>query len=282
MITGDAVLTAAEISKQVGIIPNDQRHTTYWLQQSSNSTMKDTEDGPLSNFAFVPLLGASESALSLTQNMPELKAMAATGDASFCLTGDILIQVATAAVLGAHDTLRKTSNVNEKSLLLHPKAQGILKDLVAIVSVYARHAPHQKEAIVAAFNLSGHFTMYTGDGTNDTPSLKRAHVGVSIISAPEAESKQRKATASINRLKKAQKKGKKASAGRFSQARSMEETMRLLREAQEEIEQVELGDASMASPFTSRQVSIVCCKNVLQQGRCTLVTMLQVKFQKLV
>jgi len=52
--------------------------------------------------------------------------------------------------------------------------------------------------------------------------------------------------------------------------------MRQLQEAQDELDQIELGDASIASPFTSRMVSIKCCKDVLQQGRCTLVTMLQI------
>lgn len=45
------------------------------------------------------------------------------------------------------------------------------------------------------------------------------------------------------------------------------EALRLLAEAEELIDQVELGDASVASPFTSRQVSIVCCKKVLVQVR---------------
>lgn len=47
-------------------------------------------------------------------------------------------------------------------------------------------------------------------------------------------------------------------------------------EAEDELNNVALGDASVASPFTSRATSIRCTKDVLQRGRCTLVTMMQI------
>lgn len=282
MITGDAVLTAAEVSRQVGIVPTA---ATYWLQELEGEALSKAKNhDALSQFAFVPLLSRksspgskSEFIVAVPDNFLRMQAMVKDGTASFCLTGDILAKVSTAAL--NTDKNQKTvvlSTTNEKSILLHPQAQSVVKEIVKVVSVFARHAPHQKEAVVAAFNLSGHHTLYCGDGTNDTPSLKRAHVGISIISAPGAENKQRKANASLSKLRKAQKKGKKAAGNSSSRARSMDESLRLLREAQEEIDQIELGDASIASPFTSRQASIVCCKNVIQQGRCTLVTMLQI------
>lgn len=84
-------------------------------------------------------------------------------------------------------------------------------------------------------------------------------MGISIVSAPDIEA----------RVRSIKKKGKK-------KAKHKKSSLRELAQVQDELAQVSLGDASMASPFTSRTMSIKCCKDILLRGRCTLVTMLQI------
>jgi cation-transporting ATPase 13A1 len=283
MITGDALLTAASVARQVGIIANNQSSGPALYQIKRVIVPSGTNAVGPEAFGFVHLPSGSndddgavlKGTLSLA-SLAGVKEMVATGRVALCLSGDTLDELGCCIVESeVGSEFSSLVQKNENQILFHPSAQNFLKELVPIVAVFARHAPRQKEAIIAAFNAAGFKTLMCGDGTNDVGALRRADVGISLISAPEVEAKQRAASEAISRERTQQKKAKKEGKRRVKPS-SFEETLRQLREAQEELESVELGDASIASPFTSRSVSIKCCKDVLQQGRCTLVTMLQI------
>nr|SVE82344.1 EOG090X00J5 [Daphnia magna] len=168
------------------------------------------------------------------------------------------------------------------------------------IRVYARVNPKQKELIITSLNGLGYATLMCGDGTNDVGALKHAHVGVAILShLPESTSKSKKfddkaketemntAGQEKNRrlVSRHGDKGRPVPGShdvsldprleRLNRAQAQLQQMMKEMEDQERAQLVKLGDASIAAPFTSKMSSIQSICHVIKQGRCTLVTTLQ-------
>jgi P-type Ca2+ transporter type 2C len=100
----------------------------------------------------------------------------AAGIAVAMITGDY---PATAAAIA-----REAGIDGEQAVLTGPEIarmdDGALREAVRNTRIFARIQPSQKLRIVTAFSANGDVVAMTGDGVNDAPALKAAHIGIAI------------------------------------------------------------------------------------------------------
>lgn len=148
---------------------------------------------------------------------------------------------------------------------------AFLNLILPYITVFARFAPKQKEFVVLQLKNLGYTTLMCGDGTNDVGALKHAHVGVAILtnapeSLPDVKELREKARAQRELLAQPQPRNRPNHARLIEQREKLQANMNKMikeMEAEEQVQVVKLGDASIASPFTSRLSSIMCSKYLL-------------------
>lgn len=162
---------------------------------------------------------------------------------------------------------------------LKENQRELLRKLLPHVVIFARCAPKQKEFIIVSLQSLGYTTLMCGDGTNDVGALKHAPVGVAILSSPPEKLLSEKREDSKNDTSVSSISNGPRTNPRVAPVSTRAKLQKILKEIDNEVQEqsviVKLGDASIAAPFTSKMSSIQCICHVIKQGRCTLVTTLQ-------
>ncbi|MBI1820283.1 MAG: cation-translocating P-type ATPase [Nitrospirae bacterium] len=126
------------------------------------------------NFEFVGLLGLADP---LRSTVPAaIKECYSAGIRVVMMTGDYPI---TARAIARQAGLVPAENILTGSDL-ESLTETELSHGVKTTNIFARVAPEQKLRIVNAFKMNGQVVAMTGDGVNDAPALKGAHIGIAM------------------------------------------------------------------------------------------------------
>ncbi|NOZ11524.1 MAG: HAD-IC family P-type ATPase [Gammaproteobacteria bacterium] len=176
---GDVPISPQQIEKQANILAN-QGYRLLSLASGVNNVGGDKKlsSSHLSGLNFLGLVGMIDP---LRDEVP--KAIAACRTAGIkigMITGDHpATALAIARELGLAQTPEQVITGKDVKAVEEQPNQYI-DALTQRGCIFARVEPYQKLHIVQSLERNGHFVAVTGDGANDAPALRAAHVGVAM------------------------------------------------------------------------------------------------------
>jgi Ca2+-transporting ATPase len=101
-----------------------------------------------------------------------------------CHSAGIRVVMITGDHAATAKAIANQAGINATAVLLGQEVAALPEDelvrRVQQVSVFARTQPEQKLRIVQAMKQAGEIVAMTGDGVNDAPALKAAHIGIAM------------------------------------------------------------------------------------------------------
>lgn len=195
-IKGALEAVAPMCSRQYGASTEERYHAEYWRQQVAALAAKGyrvlavasgaIELGDRESLINIPIVDLTMIGLvAFTDPLrpeagPAVQNCHRAGIEVAMITGDHPL---TAAQIGKELRLVTEDHQVISGQQLHETAaagEQAVDRLVAEHRVYARIEPRQKLDIVTSLQRQGHFVAVTGDGANDAPAMRAAHVSIAM------------------------------------------------------------------------------------------------------
>ena len=164
----------AEIGKQVDALADEGVRVLALAKADNVPSEQDLPETPRGlPFAYVGLIGFADP---LHANVPAAVAECrSAGIRVVMITGDY---PATARAIGKQAGIDATEVLSGDEIEAMPDDQLALR--VKTTSIFARIRPEQKLRIVQSLKANGEIVAMTGDGVNDAPAIKAAHIGIAM------------------------------------------------------------------------------------------------------
>ena len=174
-------VTKDEIDAQLQIYQNQAMRTLGFAYAELRENEDVIEDKKLevSNLKFLGIIAISDP---VRGDVPEaVKEVLNAGINVKIVTGDT---PGTAKEIGRQIGLWDDDADNEKNIITGPEFEALsdeeLKERAKELKIIARARPLDKKRLVETLQAANEVVAVTGDGTNDAPALKSAHVGLSM------------------------------------------------------------------------------------------------------